>query len=151
MAETTILFICTGNTCRSPLARVLAEEALSGAGLTGWPIRSAGLSAFPGMPASEEARAVAREAGLDLSSHSASPLSEELLAEAGLVLVMTEGHKRALTAAAPAYADKIHTLKEFVGREGDVSDPFGRGAAYYRKTADELHELICLLVEKIKE
>lgn len=151
MPTKTILFVCTGNTCRSPLAQALATKALTAAAVDGWTVASAGLSAQFGMPASKEACAVARDWGLDVASHRAEPLSQELLAEAELVLVMTDGHKTALTSVAPAFADKIYTIKEFVGQAGDVSDPFGRGISFYQKTAEELRELITQVVEKIKE
>lgn len=152
MSETKLLlFVCTGNTCRSPLAYVLARAALAEAGVAGWSVDSAGISAAPGWPASAEAVDVARTAGLDLSSHRSKALTPDLLKRADLVLVMTEHHKRTLTAAVPDAADKIHTIREFVSQSGDVSDPFGRGMDYYRRTAQELSELMPLLVAKIKE
>ncbi|MBS3897377.1 MAG: low molecular weight protein arginine phosphatase [Dethiobacter sp.] len=149
MAKKSLLFICTGNTCRSPLAKALTEAALEAAGVHGWEVVSAGLAAHPGMPASAEAGAVARDAGLDLTLHRAKPLSAELLARAELVLVMTAGHKTALLSGAGGYKYKVYTVKEYVGREGDVADPFGGGLASYRQTARELHNLVNLLVEKL--
>ena len=146
-----LLFVCTGNTCRSPLAKVLAEAALAQAVLTHWVVDSAGLTAFPGQSASGEALAVARDSGLDLSLHQSKPLSEKLLAEADLVLVMTRNHKQALLSALPHVADKVHTLKDFVGEDGDVADPFGGGPTQYQQTAQELTRLITRLVEKMKE
>ncbi|MBS3887023.1 MAG: low molecular weight protein arginine phosphatase [Dethiobacter sp.] len=150
MAKKCLLFVCTGNTCRSPLAKVLTEAALRASGVDGWEVASAGLAAHPGMAASAEAGAVAREAGLDLALHRAKPLSAELLARAELVLVMTAGHKTALLAGAAGYADKIYTVKEYLSFAGDVADPFGGGLASYRQTAQELHSLVSLLVEKLK-
>ncbi|MFW0861701.1 MAG: low molecular weight protein arginine phosphatase [Dethiobacter sp.] len=149
-AKKSLLFVCTGNTCRSPLAKVLTEAALKVAGVSGWEVVSAGLAAHPGVPASFEAGVVAREIGLDLTLHRAKPLSTELLAKAELVLVMTTGHKTAVLSGAGGYVDKIYTVKEYVAMEGDVADPFGCGLASYRQTAEELHNLANLLVQKLK-
>lgn len=145
-----LLFVCTGNTCRSPLAKVLTEAALSAAGVYDWEVDSAGLAAYPGMAASAEASAVAREAGLDLTLHRAKLLSAELLKKAELVLVMTAGHKAALLAGATVCAGKIYTVKEYVAMAGDVADPFGGDLACYHQTAQELHSLVNILVKKLK-
>jgi len=145
-----LLFVCTGNTCRSPLAKVLTEAALSAAGVHEWEVDSAGLAAYPGMAASAEASAVAREAGLDLTLHRAKLLSAELLEKAELVLVMTAGHKAALLAGATGNAGKLYTVKEYVATAGDVADPFGGSLACYHQTVQELHGLVNMLVEKLK-
>lgn len=145
-----LLLVCTGNTCRSPLAKVLIEAALSGVGVDDWEVDSAGLAVFSGMPASAEARILALEAGLDLSQHRAKPLLAELLEKAELVLVMTAGHKAALLAGFAGYGGKIYTIKNYAGLTGDVADPFGGGFAFYRETAQELSGLASLLAEKLK-
>ncbi|MCW3488875.1 low molecular weight protein arginine phosphatase [Dethiobacter alkaliphilus] len=144
-----LLFVCTGNTCRSPLAKVLAEAALKRAHLTDWVVDSAGMQAFSGQSASAGALAVAREMGLDLSLHQSRLLTEELLAQAELVMVMTWTHREALLSAAPQVAGKVHVLKEFVGEDGDVADPYGGGPAEYGYAARELERLIARLVEKL--
>ncbi|EEG77571.1 low molecular weight protein arginine phosphatase [Dethiobacter alkaliphilus] len=144
-----LFFVCTGNTCRSPLAKVLAAAALARANVTDWVVDSAGMQAFSGQSASAGAMAVAREMGLDLSLHQSRLLTEELLAEADLVLVMTRTHKQALLSAAPQAASKVYVLKEFVGEDGDVADPFGGGPAEYSHAARELEGLMPRLVEKL--
>ncbi|MBS4008637.1 MAG: low molecular weight protein arginine phosphatase [Clostridium sp.] len=150
-AKKNLLFVCTGNTCRSPLAKILTESALKAAGVYVWEVDSAGLAAYPGITASAEAGFVAREIGLDLTPHRAKPLSAEILAKAELVLVMTAGHKTALLSGAGEYAEKIYTVKEYLAMEGDVLDPFGGGLASYRQTLRELQKLVNLLVEKLQE
>ena len=146
-----LLFVCTGNTCRSPLAKVLTAATLAKANISAWIVDSAGLSALPGQSASGDALAVSGDFGLDLSLHQSKPLSEKLLVEADLVLVMTRNHKQALLAGMPQHAGKVHTLKEFVDDSGDVADPFGGGLEEYRQAAQELERLIARLVEKMKE
>ena len=146
-----LLFVCTGNTCRSPLAKVFSEAALAQAEISQWTVDSAGLFAFSGQSASGEALATAREFGLDLSLHQSKPVSEKLLAEADLVLVMTGHHKQALLSGMPQFVDKVYTLTAFVEESGDVADPFGGGPAEYQQAAQELTRLITRLVEKMKE
>ena len=120
-----LLFICTGNTCRSPLAEVLATATLVDVGVADWVVDSAGLAASSGSAASLGSREAAAELGLNLSSHLAKPLSPGLLADATLVLVMTKGHKEVILKTLPQFAQKVFTLTEFAGVDGDVADPFG--------------------------
>jgi protein-tyrosine-phosphatase len=145
-----LLYLCSGNTCRSPLAWIFTRE-LMGTRQDRWTVESAGLYVHTAAPASRHARLVAAEYGLDLSVHKSRPISQQLLAEADLVLVMTENHRDTLHASAPQFTGKIFTLKEFAGLAGDVSDPFGGGAEQYRQTARELRELVLLVAEKLPE
>lgn len=137
-----VLFVCSGNTCRSPLAAALFRKALQplpGAGSV--EVASAGLSALDGEPASQHAREVAREWGVDLEGHRSRRASRELLAEAGLVLTMTAEHKRRVLELAPEAAGRVFTLGEYAGRPGDVEDPFGSDMERYRATARQIDGL----------
>ena len=133
-----ILVVCTGNTCRSPLAEALLRSALGSLGS----VSSAGTGAWPGAPATEGAYLVGLENGLDLSSHRARMLTRELVADADLILTMSGQH--AARVVDLGGASKVHLLGEFAGRTGpgaEVNDPFGGDLDEYRETYAELAEL----------
>ncbi len=145
-----ILFVCTGNTCRSAMAAALARRTLADMPLEGVraEIVSAGLAAMPGDVASNGAVTVLRERGLDLSGHSSSLLTRRDVERADLVLAMTSGHREALCRLAPAHAGKIHTLAQYAGASGDVPDPFGRDIDAYRRVAALLEELVAAALRR---
>jgi protein-tyrosine-phosphatase len=135
-----ILVVCTGNTCRSPLAEALLRSALQPIGNVS--VSSAGTGAWEGAPASEGAYLVGLENGVDLSSHRARMLSRELVAAADLILTMSRHH--AARVADLGGAGRVHLLGEFAGRNGpdaEVTDPFGGDLDDYREAFAELTEL----------
>ena len=122
-----ILFVCTGNTCRSPMASALARAA-------GVDAQSAGLHAFPGAPASPQAIRAARLYGADLTGHRARMLDEAMLRDAEAVWVMTEAHEALLNTMFPQYARKVNVLWP------PIPDPFGGDDRTYEKCAGRLME-----------
>ncbi|MCI5836558.1 MAG: low molecular weight protein arginine phosphatase [Veillonellaceae bacterium] len=132
-----ILFICTGNTCRSPMAEALLRQ-MAAEREADVVVLSAGLAAFPGDPATVQAQQAVAELGADLREHRSRRVALPHLAAADVVVTMTEAHRAALREWAPEYAEKVYTLAEWSGRGEDIADPFGKDEAAYRKTASEI-------------
>lgn len=140
-----VIFVCTGNTCRSPMAEGLMRKALAGRNdLTS---SSAGVAAFPGSSASPETLEVLRQRGASLENFRSQVVTKELLEQASHVFTMTEGHLQMLASRFPEFEDKYHLLREFSGirdkREGiDVPDPIGMGAPAYEEVAKVIEAAI---------
>ena len=142
-----VLFVCTGNICRSPLAASLLERALKDRGLE-VEVTSAGTGAWDGAPASEGAYLVGLERGLDLSGHRARLLTRELVEEADLILTMACHHRARVDELGGE--GKVFVLGEYAGKGSDeVSDPFGGDLAIYRDTAQELEALADAVADRL--
>ena len=105
-----ILFVCTGNVCRSPLAEAYFRRFAPFYGLSSVEVASAGISPLEGQGVEEEARRLSQEMGFDLSNHRARQLSEELIKDADLVLVMERGQRELLSSLFPQYRDRVKLL-----------------------------------------
>lgn len=136
-----ILFVCTGNTCRSPMCEGFFRKLVRDAKTTDLHCQSAGISACAGAPASPNAEEVMKTFGVDLSGHRAAALSARLVAEADRIVAMTESHRRAILAQYPDAGKKLFLLNEFHSDPSvprDVADPFGGNAEVYRKCFGEM-------------
>ena len=151
-----ILFICTGNTCRSPLAESLCNTKLAlslGCSVEnlrerGFIVQSAGLAALPGQPAADEALQVARELDADLSQHCSQLLNEALLRQATHVFVMTQNHQLLLLDYFP---DKGPTPRILSPTGADLDDPIGCDLAVYRSCAQAILQALDLLLPELQK
>lgn len=134
-----IYLICTGNTCRSPMAEALLRSRY----INEVTVRSAGIHASNGMPISMNAKKLIEEAQLPHTPVSKSVTIEDI-EWADVILTMTESHKQAMIHSFPDVKQKTYTLKEFAGfkKDKDVQDPFGGNLTQYKQTFDELSMLM---------
>jgi protein-tyrosine-phosphatase len=138
-----ILFVCTGNLCRSPMAAGLLRQRLAEEGLdTSHRVNSAGVWAVDDQPATDKAIAVMAERGIDITDHIAHTITAHDVAEADLILVMTRDHEQILRNTWPQYGWKVHRLSAMIGKYKDVQDPYGGPLKGYHACADTLSEYI---------
>lgn len=143
-----IVFVCTGNTCRSPLAEALARRELERRGWGGVQVLSAGTSAMRGVPVSEGSRRVAEEVGLDLSGHRSRPLDADAVARADLLLTMSDHHL--LRVLELGGEGRVDLLTAFAGgHAGGVPDPFGSADEVYRETLQVLDTLVSAALDRL--
>jgi protein-tyrosine-phosphatase len=125
------------------MAEVLFKSILEKRGALGqWRVESAGVWAYGGAPATENAREVMSERNLDLSSHRSQAATKSLLSRTDLIIVMTLEHKLNLLDLDPSIVNRVFLLREIAGGRGDFADPVGGSLATYRETAEELETLL---------
>lgn len=146
-----ILFVCTGNTCRSPMAAALLRHRVAEQGLA-WTVDSAGIYATVGQPMASHATDVLISRHVVVPNHESKPITDDLVAKADWILTMTHGHKSDVLAQFPEALGKTHTLMEFTsGMESadDISDPFGAAATVYESCAGALDDAMENLIKRL--
>jgi len=154
LAGEVYLFVCTGNTCRSPMAEGIFRKMLADHLHCredelidhGYVVISAGLAAYHGAPASPESLALLRESGIDLSSHESQPVTEELLQHCDQILTMTRNHRDAVLSNYPELASQVRLLSP---RADDVPDPFGASLEEYIRCQKVITECLEHLLAEI--
>jgi protein-tyrosine-phosphatase len=139
--ERSLLFVCTANICRSPMAEGLFSARVA-ADSNSWRIASAGVYAQPGYPAAYYTLEVLNERGIGLGDHRSKPISSELMDQYNLILTMEQGQKEALRLAFPQHARKIFLLSEMGGEYRDIVDPVGGVYVDYLDTAREIETFL---------
>jgi protein-tyrosine-phosphatase len=148
-----ILFVCTGNTCRSVIAQGLFQKMWNGIGDKRINVKacSAGVSALSGIGASPDALEILREEDVDLSGHFSRQVNAGMVNKASYIYTMTEEQKNFLLASFPEAAGKIFLLQDVLGgrEKKDIPDPIGKGIEHYRAVAREIKKALAIIIESI--
>src|SRR5712672_4721391 len=149
----TILFVCTGNVCRSPMAEGIFRQAVQGRG--NYRVLSAGLGAMEGQPPSPYAVQAVRELGIDISSQRSRMLTPELVHQADFIFGMTHSHIDTVILLYPQAAEKTFLLREFDETldffEKDISDPIGGSYDVYLNCRDQIEQGIASLLRTLEQ
>ena len=142
-----VLFVCTGNTCRSPMAEGLFESMAKESGLSS-SAKSAGLFVMPGSRVSQNSVTVMAEQNIDISGHVPTQIDMGMIEESDLILTMSESHKQAILSAAPGA--NVYTLSEYAGEKADISDPFGGSEQIYRECGVQIKDRIEKIIKRLQ-
>jgi len=147
-AKPMVALVCTGNTCRSPMAEAILKDLLrkAGGGLESVIVVSAGVAAGEGSMASQQAIEVMEARGIDISDHLSRPLNEAIVDQADILLTMTRGHRAAIIAAWPDRANQVQTLRR---DGGDIADPVGSSVEIYQHCADQMERELAAWIKNL--
>jgi protein-tyrosine-phosphatase len=146
-----ILFVCSGNTCRSPLAEGIARRVLSDRIKIPIEFSSAGCSAFEGMPATQHAASVAAQHGVDLSKHRSRLLNRQSVKDADLIVTMADKHRKTVGVIDPDALSYTVKITEFCNEFGDVPDPIGGDRTEYERVYDLIERCIEAMAERLDD
>lgn len=151
-----LTFVCTGNTCRSPMAAALTQHALAAEPppLNQLKVRSAGLAAFGGDPASENTIRALKTVDIPLAQHTSQPFDDSFLTDSLAILCMTASHRAALvTHFGEDATQHVYLMRQFLPEQAghDIPDPFGMPLEQYEATRDSMVEAIPTLIQFLKQ
>jgi protein-tyrosine-phosphatase len=150
-----ILFVCTGNSCRSVMAERLFQKLSDEKGL-GIEAYSAGISAAHGWAASDETVELLRQRGIDASRHQSQPVTPELIAEADLIVAMTDTHEKFFHEKYPDAKDKVILSTRFIDGADNayykhgIPDPIGMGGQFYQNVFEAIEKVVNGIFQKIE-
>lgn len=143
-----VLFVCTANVVRSPMAMALLRSKV--ADEPDWRIESAGTWALAGQGAAEKTRIVLANRGLDISNHQARSVDHEMLSSFNLILAMESNHFEALTAEFPEVAGHIYLVSQMIDKKFGIRDPIGGTLMDFEEIAQELESIFDTGLERIR-
>lgn len=135
------------------MAEAMFKKMLEDRNISGIEVSSAGITAFPGDPASEGAVAVMAEKGIDLTGHTARHLTPDILEKAGLILTMTRSHEAYIANKIPEIAERVHTLAVYAYDDSsalDIRDPFGSNIEEYKECAAQIYDCLERIFDRRK-
>ena len=139
----TVLFVCTGNICRSPMAEGILEKMVSASKVKDITVLSAGTHPSDGISPTKEAMQVMKKFGIDISNHRAVHIGRDLIRKADLILALEKKQKEDILELEPTAKGKVFLINEFAGNgELDIEDPIGQGLKEYEKCAGIIKGLL---------
>ncbi len=143
-----VLFVCTANICRSPLAMGLFHAQVMPAACD-WQVASAGVFAAPGYPAAQNTLVLLKQKGIDLSGHRSVQITLEMMQSYNLILTMERGQKEGIQIAFPDHAQKVYLMSEMVGEYWEIGDPVGGALIEFEETAREIEQILITGYDRI--
>lgn len=144
-----VLFVCTANTCRSPIAEEIFNKLNNNTNLMA---KSAGITIVPGSFVTENSvKLVKKELNIDIKHKEAIQLNENMIKIADIILTMTNYGRDFIKNNYPNYKDKVFSICEYAGVTGEITDPYGSTISVYQKIYKELEDIIPLIVSKLKK
>ncbi|MCT4592755.1 MAG: low molecular weight protein arginine phosphatase [Anaeromicrobium sp.] len=147
-----ILFVCTGNTCRSPMAEGLMKKLIEKHNLN-INIYSAGIFTMDGLSPSENSILAMEEIGINIRDYKSNTITKELINKSHIILTMTKNHKEKILQIIPEISNKLYTLKEYtkIKAYSDISDPYGQNLNVYKACRDEINRALEMIISELKK